>query len=66
MTLKQICSIKKCRAEEAAKKDYTFVRNLLLNTGRHEQFSDEEIALLVGVTVDFVQKVKSDLAKEKP
>ena len=57
---------KKGRDVEAAKKDYTFVRNLLLNTGRHEQFSDEEIALLVGVTVEFVQKVKSDLAKEKP
>ena len=57
---------KKGREIEAAKKDYTFVRSLLLNTGRHEQFSDEEIALLVGVTIAFVLKVKSDLAKEKP
>jgi hypothetical protein len=54
----------KGRLEEAAKKDYTFARNLLLNTDI-VPLSDEQIALLVGVTVDFVQKVKLDLAQEK-
>ena len=57
--------IEKGRAEEAAKKDYTFVRNTLLNRAI-VPLTDEQIALIASVTVEFVQQVKSDLAKEKP
>ena len=46
----------KGRSEEAAKKDYIFVTNLLLDVG----FDDAKIARLADVTLAFVQKVKDE------
>ena len=43
--------------KEAARKDYVFVRSLLLNT----DFTDDKIADVAAVTLAFVQKVKSEL-----
>ena len=40
-------------------KNYTFVVNLLNNT----DFSNVKIASLVGVSIEFVEKVKTELAK---
>jgi predicted transposase YdaD len=53
--------IEKGREEEAAKKDHVFVTNLLLDT----DFSVEKIASLASVTLDYVQKVKSELLSKK-
>ncbi|MBL7813682.1 MAG: Rpn family recombination-promoting nuclease/putative transposase [Saprospiraceae bacterium] len=46
------------KLEEAAKKDYLFVSNLLTNT----DFDDEKIANLANVTLAFVQQVKGESA----
>ena len=43
------------------KKDYNFVRNLLLDT----DFLDEKIASLADVTLAFVQKIRLELAEQK-
>jgi hypothetical protein len=48
--------IEKGRSEEAAKKDYIFVTNLLLNT----DFDDAKIASVAAVTLGFVQQVKEE------
>ncbi len=55
--------IEKGRAEEAARKDYAFVRSILLNKAI-VPITDEQIALLAGVTVAFVQKVRLELKNE--
>jgi len=44
-----------------AKKGYEVVENLILNFG----FSNEQAASAAKVTIDFVQKVRADLAKKK-
>jgi predicted transposase YdaD len=51
----------KGREEEAAKKNYLFVSNLLLNT----DFSDDKIALLANVTISYVKQVRQELSKTK-
>ncbi len=49
------------REEEAAKKNHLFVCNLLLDTDH----SDEKIARLAGVTLQYVQKVRLEIEQEK-
>lgn len=48
--------IEKGIEQEAARKDYIFVSNLLLET----EYDDAKIARLADVTLDFVQKVKEE------
>jgi endonuclease III len=48
-----------CRGE--AKKSYNVVENLIMKLG----LSDEKAAEIAEVSIDFVQKVRSALAKEK-
>jgi hypothetical protein len=47
--------------DAAAQKDHLFVRSLLLDT----DFSDEKIARLVGVTLEYVQNVRLGIEQEK-
>jgi hypothetical protein len=54
----------KGREEEAAKKNYLFVSNLLLNT-HIVHLTDEQIAGLANVTLAYVQKVRLELASKK-
>ncbi|MFC6101276.1 hypothetical protein [Olivibacter domesticus] len=49
------------RREATEKKSYEVVSNLILET----KFSDAKIAQLAIVSIDFVQKVRTDLAKKK-
>ncbi len=56
--------IEKGREEEAAKKDYFFVSNLLINTDI-VHLTDEQIAGLANGTVAFVQTVKHERAEKK-
>ncbi len=51
--------IEKGRKEEREEKEVLFVKNLLAQT----EFNDEKIAQVAGVTVAFVQRVKSSLTK---
>jgi predicted transposase YdaD len=53
--------IEQGREEESKKKEHAFVTNLILVT----DFSDEKIALLAGVSAEYVQKVRSELAQKK-
>jgi hypothetical protein len=46
------------RSQEAAKKDYIFVTNLVLDT----EFDDAKIARLANVTLAFVQTVKDEMS----
>ncbi len=45
------------RAEERAKADFQFVKNLIGGT----DFSDEKIAGLASVSVEFVRRIKAEL-----
>jgi hypothetical protein len=45
------------RKEATYEKDVAFTKNLLTQT----DFSEEKIAVLVGVNIEFVQKVKASL-----
>ena len=49
------------KLEGAEEKSYEVVSNLILKT----DFDDGRIASLAGVTVDFVQKVRSELYRNK-
>jgi hypothetical protein len=53
--------IEKGMNQKDFEKNYTFVVNLLSETN----FTDAKIASLVGVTVDFVEKIKIELAQKK-
>ena len=46
--------------EAMSKKDYSVVKNLLINS----DFSDDKIALIVGVKVDFVKKLRKKFASK--
>lgn len=45
----------------AQKKSYDVVENLIMELG----LADEQIARIAAVSIDFVQKVRADLAKKK-
>lgn len=49
------------RREATEKRNFEFVKNLILDFG----FSDEQAAKAAEVSINFVQKVRSDLAKNK-
>lgn len=52
---------RKGEAKGEARKSYDVVENLLIKLG----LSDEKAAEIAEVSIDFVQKVRADLAKKK-